>query len=219
MPTLSRRSALRLGVGAAGATALAAFATPSRAHAAPTLITGSFVSAARGGITTNFAIARPPGQTAALRPVIALHGKGSDAAAVMAGGAMPDVKSILLALLYSCGAHGIMTLNDFKSVEGDRQMGIGSLPVRLGIDGAAKAACLIMAVPQAIVIFLLIGWGHPAHAVSVLGLVFIQLLLMDRFLESPSARAIWYSGLGINFFVTGMMVSAFALRSAYTVPA
>ena len=140
-------------------------------------------------------------------------------AAVMAGGAMPDVKSILLALLYSCGAHGIMTLNDFKSVEGDRQMGIGSLPVRLGIDGAAKAACLIMAVPQAIVIFLLIGWGHPAHAVSVLGLVFIQLLLMDRFLESPSARAIWYSGLGINFFVTGMMVSAFALRSAYTVPA
>ena len=86
MPTLSRRSALRLGVGAAGATALAAFATPSRAHAAPTLITGSFVSAARGGITTNFAIARPPCQTAALRPVIALHGKGSDAAAVMAGG-------------------------------------------------------------------------------------------------------------------------------------
>jgi len=86
MPTLSRRNALRLGVGAAGATALAALATPSRARAAPTLITGSFVSAARGGITTNFAIARPPGQTAALRPVIALHGKGSDAAAVMAGG-------------------------------------------------------------------------------------------------------------------------------------
>jgi chlorophyll synthase len=140
-------------------------------------------------------------------------------AAVMAGGAMPDSKSILLAALYSCGAHGIMTLNDFKSVEGDRQTGIGSLPVRLGIEGAAKAACLIMAVPQAVVIFLLIGWGHPAHAVGVLVLLFIQLLLMDRFLESPSARAIWYSGLGINFFVTGMMVSAFALRSAYTVPA
>ena len=35
---------------------------------------------------TNWAIARPPGQTAPLRPVIALHGKGSDAAEVMAGG-------------------------------------------------------------------------------------------------------------------------------------
>ncbi|MCV7411062.1 esterase [Mycobacterium florentinum] len=53
---------------------------------APTMTTGSFVSAARGGISTNWAIARPPGQTKALRPVIALHGKGNDAAGVMAGG-------------------------------------------------------------------------------------------------------------------------------------
>ena len=54
--------------------------------AAPTMVTGSFVSAARGGVPTNWAIARPPGQTEPLRPVIALHGKGSDAATVMAGG-------------------------------------------------------------------------------------------------------------------------------------
>ncbi|MGZ4511433.1 MAG: alpha/beta hydrolase-fold protein, partial [Mycobacterium sp.] len=53
---------------------------------APTMVTGSFVSAARGGINTNWAIARPPGQTKAVRPVIALHGKGSDASTVMAGG-------------------------------------------------------------------------------------------------------------------------------------
>ena len=53
---------------------------------APTMVTGSFVSAARGGVNTNWAIARPPGQTAPLRPVIALHGKGQDAAGVMAGG-------------------------------------------------------------------------------------------------------------------------------------
>ena len=50
------------------------------------MTTGSFVSAARGGIPTNWAIARPPGQTKPLRPVIALHGKGSDTATVMAGG-------------------------------------------------------------------------------------------------------------------------------------
>ncbi len=54
--------------------------------AAPTYVTGSFVSAARGGVDTNWAIARPPGQTGTLRPVIALHGKGADAAQVMAGG-------------------------------------------------------------------------------------------------------------------------------------
>jgi S-formylglutathione hydrolase FrmB len=55
-------------------------------QAAPTMVTGSFVSAARGGISTNWAIARPPGQKEPLRPVIALHGKGSDASTVMAGG-------------------------------------------------------------------------------------------------------------------------------------
>lgn len=55
-------------------------------NAAPTMATGSFVSAARGGVATNWAIARPPGQVKPLRPVIALHGKGSDAATVMAGG-------------------------------------------------------------------------------------------------------------------------------------
>ena len=56
------------------------------AAVAPTMVTGSFASAARGGIATNWAIARPPGQTKTLRPVIALHGKGQDAASVMAGG-------------------------------------------------------------------------------------------------------------------------------------
>ena len=88
MPKLSRRAALRLGLGAvAGATmASAAGAVAGAAPAAPTMVTGSFVSAARGGVVTNWAIARPPGQTQPLRPVIALHGKGSDAAAVMAGG-------------------------------------------------------------------------------------------------------------------------------------
>lgn len=85
---LSRRAALRLAAGAAGVHALsaAAPATSAPPAAAPTYLTGSFVSAARGGVQTNWAIARPPGQTAALHPVIALHGKGADAAQVMAGG-------------------------------------------------------------------------------------------------------------------------------------
>jgi predicted esterase len=59
---------------------------PAPASAAPTFVTGSFVSAARGGVVTNWAIARPPGQAGTLRAVIALHGKGGDAASVMAGG-------------------------------------------------------------------------------------------------------------------------------------
>jgi pimeloyl-ACP methyl ester carboxylesterase len=87
MPELSRRSLLRLGVGAAaGVAALRIAPSVPAAPAAPTRVDGSFLSAARGGVTTNWAIARPPGQTAPLRPIIALHGKGQDAASVMSGG-------------------------------------------------------------------------------------------------------------------------------------
>ena len=72
-------------------------------------------------------------------------------AAVMAAG-RPGWPIIILAALYSVGAHGIMTLNDFKSVEGDRRMGIDSLPVLLGVDRAARVACLFMALPQVAVV-------------------------------------------------------------------
>jgi chlorophyll synthase len=135
-------------------------------------------------------------------------------AAVMAAGALPESRSLVLALLYSLGAHGIMTLNDFKAIEGDRQMGIGSLPVRLGETGAAWAACLIMAAPQALVVVLLQRWGAAGHALAVAGLLAVQVALMARFLAAPRARATWYSAIGVNFFVIGMLVSAFALRSA-----
>ena len=71
-------------------------------------------------------------------------------AVVMAGG-LPDSRSLLLAGLYSLGAHGIMTLNDFKSIEGDTRFGLRSLPVILGAEMAAKVACIFMALPQAVV--------------------------------------------------------------------
>ena len=135
-------------------------------------------------------------------------------AAVMGGGAMPGGRSLALAALYSLGAHGIMTLNDFKSVQGDRQMGIGSLPVRLGVDGAARTACWMMAAPQAVVIVLLALWGTPWHAAAVAALLLAQAVLMTWFTRQPVQRALFYSGFGVPLFVAGMMVSAFALRSA-----
>ncbi|MEL7486215.1 MAG: (bacterio)chlorophyll synthase, partial [Pseudomonadota bacterium] len=52
-------------------------------------------------------------------------------AAVMLGAA-PSSSIVALAVLYSIGAHGIMTLNDFKALEGDHRHGVRSLPVQLG---------------------------------------------------------------------------------------
>ena len=134
-------------------------------------------------------------------------------AAVMAGG-MPSLRSLLLAALYSAGAHGIMTLNDFKSIQGDQRMGIRSLPVSLGPQRAALVACWVMAVPQAAVVALLLDWGQPTQAGVVCALLLTQLVLMRRFLADPLKRAVWYSGLGVTLYVIGMLVAAFALRAA-----
>jgi chlorophyll synthase len=125
--------------------------------------------------------------------------------------AVPGGPVLALAALYSVGAHGIMTLNDFKSIEGDTRMGVRSLPVQLGVDGAARVACAVMALPQAAVVVLLLSWERPYHALAVAGLLVLQLAMMARFLGDPRRRALWYSGLGVTLYVSGMLVSAFAV--------
>jgi chlorophyll synthase len=134
-------------------------------------------------------------------------------AAVMLAGATPDWRVFALAALYSVGAHGIMTLNDFKSIEGDRRMGIRSLPVQLGARGAGLVACVVMALPQAAVVALLAGWSRPWHAVAVGAALLVQLALMTRLLARPRERAPWYNATGVSLYVSGMMISAFALRA------
>ena len=134
-------------------------------------------------------------------------------AAVMAGGAFPEWRSVLLALLFSIGAHGIMTLNDFKSIKGDKKMGILSLPVKLGVKRAAQSSCFTMLVPQILVLLLLLSWNTFVHAGLLFLMILVQLFLMKVFLSDPLKKALFYSAVGIPVFVSGMMVSAFALRS------
>ncbi len=133
-------------------------------------------------------------------------------AAVMSG-AMPAAPVILLAALYSVGAHGIMTLNDFKSIEGDTKMGVASLPVQLGVDTSAKLACVVMAAPQIVVIALLAHWQRPWHALIVSALLIGQGALMWRLLKDPRKYAIWYNATGTTLYVLGMLAAAFALRN------
>ncbi|NEW92696.1 chlorophyll synthase ChlG [Rhodopseudomonas sp. BR0M22] len=133
-------------------------------------------------------------------------------AAVMLAG-LPPWWIVALALLYSAGAHGIMTLNDFKSIEGDIKTGVGSLPVKLGVDNAARVLCAVMAIPQVIVVALLLSWDRPIQAGIVGFVLAVQLALMVRFLRSPVERATWFSGLGVALYVSGMMASAVAVSS------
>lgn len=133
-------------------------------------------------------------------------------AAVLAT-AMPAWPVVIIAVLYGIGAHGIMTLNDFKALKGDRETGVNSLPVMLGPERAARLACWVMALPQVVVIALLLYWGRDAHAAAIFALLIGQGLAMRILLRDPKARAPWYNGAGVTLYVSGMMIAAFAIRS------
>ncbi len=132
-------------------------------------------------------------------------------AAIVIGGDLPAEPILLIALLYSIGAHGIMTLNDFKSVEGDLAMGIRSLPAQLGPTRAARVACLFMLLPQLIVILLLVRWGLMPSALAVSLMVVAQLLAMRKLLRDPKQFAPWYNATGVSLYVLGMMAVAIGL--------
>ncbi len=132
-------------------------------------------------------------------------------AAVLAAG-VPSWPVILVALLYGIGAHGIMTLNDFKALEGDRQTGVNSLPVTLGPDCAARLACYVMAIPQLAVIGLLFYWDRPWFGLAIVVSLILQLYAMRVLLRDPKGKAPWYNGTGVSLYVLGMMVTAFAIR-------
>jgi len=132
-------------------------------------------------------------------------------AAVVAGG-LPDAKIIFVAYLYSVGAHGIMTLNDFKAVEGDVALGVRTLPVQYGVHAAALIACWVMALPQFVVIALLFAWGASMIGMTVAILLATQIVLMRRFLADPRGKAPWYNATGTSLYVLGMMATAFALN-------
>ena len=134
-------------------------------------------------------------------------------AALLSGGVVPSKPSLLLAGLYSASAHGIMTLNDFKAIEGDRQMGVRSLPVQLGAMRAAQVSAAFMLLPQVIVLALLLMWDKPNYALAIGALMVGQIFLLRDFLKRPIEKALFYSGFGVPLLVSGMMVAAFAVNS------
>ena len=131
-------------------------------------------------------------------------------AAVMLG-SMPSSQIIIVLVLYSIGAHGIMTLNDFKAVEGDRATGLKSLPVTLGVAGAARLACAVMALAQVAVIALLFVWGYSVSAIVVAAVLAAQFAAMPRLLGDPARYAPWYNGVGVTLYVLGMLAAALGL--------
>ncbi|MEM1366120.1 MAG: chlorophyll synthase ChlG [Pseudomonadota bacterium] len=126
-------------------------------------------------------------------------------------GGLPPAPVLIVALAYGFGAHGILTLNDFKAMEGDRKMGVATLPIRLGARNAALLAALTMLIPQACIATWLLATQASVAGGVVATLTLAQGIAARRLVADPVKNAVWYSAVGVGFYVTGMMATAISI--------
>ena len=121
---------------------------------------------------------------------------------------LPNKEVLIVLSLYALGAHGIMTMNDFKATKGDKLLGINSLPVILGRKPATLVACLIMLFPQLIVMSLFYFWGSLILAITLAVCVLLQSLSMIFLIRDPEKNTPFFNMTGVLLYIAGMMLSA-----------
>ena len=117
----------------------------------------------------------------------------------------------LLTLAYSLAGLGIAVVNDFKSVEGDRALGLQSLPVVFGIQRASWISAGMIDVFQLLMVAVLIAIGQHFAAVLLVLLVVPQITFQDIWLlRDPVEYDVKYQAIAQPFLVLGMLVTALA---------
>ena len=122
---------------------------------------------------------------------------------------------VLLTLFYSLAGLGIAVVNDFKSVEGDQQLGLKSLPVMFGVTTAAWICVLMIDVFQSGVAAYLMSIQQNLYAAILVLLIIPQITFQDMyFLRDPLKNDVKYQASAQPFLVLGMLVTALALGHA-----
>lgn len=122
---------------------------------------------------------------------------------------------VVLTLFYSLAGLGIAVVNDFKSVEGDRQMGLKSLPVMFGVTTAAWICVLMIDLFQGGVAAYLMAVHQNLYAVLLILLIIPQITFQDMyFLRDPLKNDVKYQASAQPFLVLGMLVTGLALGHA-----
>jgi chlorophyll synthase len=118
----------------------------------------------------------------------------------------------LLTLAYSLAGLGIAVVNDFKSVEGDRALGLQSLPVVFGITRASWISAAMIDLFQLAMVAVLIAIGQNFAAVLLVLLIVPQITFQDIWLlRDPVAFDVKYQASAQPFLVIGMLVTALAI--------
>ncbi len=119
---------------------------------------------------------------------------------------------MILTLIYSMAGLGIAVVNDFKSVEGDTQLGLKSLPVMFGVTTAAWICVLMIDIFQFGIAGYLISIHQNLYAAILILLVIPQITFQDMyFLRDPLKNDVKYQASAQPFLVLGMLVAGLAL--------
>jgi len=120
-------------------------------------------------------------------------------------------QEVILTILYSIAGLGIAIVNDFKSIEGDRALGMNSLPVAFGIDKAKWICVASIDITQLAVAAYLYAIGEPTFAAVLFGLVLPQMFSQITFLQDPVANDVKYQAAAQPFLVFGILTTALAV--------
>ncbi len=123
------------------------------------------------------------------------------------------IHSVAIAFCYAFASTGTMTVNDFKSIEGDIRVGIRTLPVAFGERNAALIAALLIDVGQLFASIYLVSLGQYVNAGLAFAFILPQIALQVRFISAPRRYDVWYNAIAQNFLVAGMMVCALAIAN------
>ncbi len=118
----------------------------------------------------------------------------------------------LLTLAYSLAGLGIAVINDFKSVEGDKELGLQSLPVVFGIKKASWISAGMIDIFQLVMVAVLILIGQKFASVLLILLIIPQMTFQDIWLlRDPLKYDVKYQASAQPFLILGMLVTAIAI--------
>ena len=119
----------------------------------------------------------------------------------------------LLTVLYSLAGLGIAIVNDFKSIEGDRELGLKSLPVEFGIDVAKWITVGTIDLTQlAVAAYVYQGLGERWYSIAIQLLVIPQVFFQFKyFIPDPVKNDVKYQGAAQPFLVLGILMTGLAV--------
>lgn len=119
-------------------------------------------------------------------------------------------ESMSVAWINGALAAGLLFLNDIKSVEGDRQHGLQSLAVAIGVHKTLLVAYLTLNLSQILLMGLAIAWGHYWVAGFILLAIVVPIYNQIRLYREPSQKNYVRYLLASNPFIALIQfVSAF----------